>query len=157
MSSDDVARALLRADELLRAVRRARRLSQRELAQLAEVPPSTVDRIESGRVHDPGLGTVQALLRPLAYQFVVVDQHGRPLVVQDGRLRPFDRGGRHFPAHLPWNRVLSPMPDGINFDWWGWGKIAWSMSDPVVPKYTYWRRYEVCPEPYTDRRWDDAT
>jgi transcriptional regulator with XRE-family HTH domain len=154
MASGDPHR--MDAAELVRAVRYARRLSQRELAALAEVPPSTVDRIESRQVRDPGFGTVQGLLRPAAYQFVVVDQHGRPLVLNDGRLRAYDRGGRHFPAHLPWNQVTSPLRIW-DPDWWGWGKIAWSLDDPVVPKYTFRRRYEVYPDPYGDYRWNDAT
>lgn len=68
-----------------------------------------------------------------------VDQHGRPLVLDDGRLRAYDRGGRHFPTHLPWNAVTSSL-QVWNADWWGWGKIAWDLSDPVVPKHTFRRR-----------------
>jgi len=52
------------AAELVRAARRYRQLTQKELAGVSGVPASTVSRIESGSV-DPAYGTVVKLLRSL--------------------------------------------------------------------------------------------
>ncbi len=141
------------AGRLLRAARRARRLSQRELAEYAGVPRSTVDRIEAGRT-DPRLSTVTALSDAVALELVLVDQFGSVVDVENDEL--FDRTYRRFPAHLE----SAPVTAWGSDDWWGWGRIAWSFSDPAVPKATYFLR----PRPGTDRHrrrlaygWDDAT
>ena len=145
--------------DVLRAVRWTRRLSQRELADLAGLPRSTVDRIESGQVRDPGFSTVQRILAATGYTLVVINEHGRLLrasIGETGRndsgAHHYDHAGRRLPAHLESRKVRSNLGD-----WWGWGRIAWSMSDPVVPKYTYLRRFEVYPDPCGDLRWNDAT
>lgn len=140
---------------MLRAARQARRLSQRELAELAEVPRTTVDRIESGQVRDPGLRTVETILRAAGYQLFVADNLGRPMELDGERFRHWDRGGRHLPAHLD-HRAIRSMQD----QWWGWFRIAWlpdnPRENPKVPPFTYNRRYRSAPDE-SDERWNDAT
>jgi transcriptional regulator with XRE-family HTH domain len=136
---------------VIRALRRRRRLSQRELAARSGVSASTIDRIESGHTRDPGIGVIDAVLNSVGYGLAVVDHKGRPLMPGDGAdllhdlelLR--DSGGRHFPAHLPTFRVTRSQY------WWGWYRIAWSMSDPVVPAYSYFRRPERWPRHFEYR------
>jgi transcriptional regulator with XRE-family HTH domain len=131
---------------LLRAVRRARTLSQRELAAVAGIPPSTVDRIECGRTAQPSLRLIESILAATGYRFVVVDRFGRPFEVDEvhGRLR--DRSGRQFPAHLEARRLNWIDP------WWGWSRVAYWPTDDV-PEWIYYRRH---PNRY-DVRWEDAT
>lgn len=81
----------------VRRVRRIARLSQRDLARLLGVAPSTVARWETGadltvRQLDAVLGVVDAGLE-------LVDDLGElvPLSVQS---EATDRGGRRYPAHL---------------------------------------------------------
>jgi len=141
------------ADDVLRAVRRARRLSQRELAAHAGLPRSTIDRIEAGRT-EPRLGTFEAILTSVGLRLAVTNQFDRILAVDDdGWLR--DRGGRFFPAHLE----LRELGDRWDGGWWGWGRLAWASDDPKVPKYAYNRRYPAhWDDPYyAAQRWDDAT
>jgi transcriptional regulator with XRE-family HTH domain len=140
------------AGDVLRAVRRARRLSQRELAAVAGVPRSTVDRIEAGRT-EPRLATFEAILKSVGYGLVITNQFGRMLAVDDGWLR--DRGLRCYPAHLE----LRPSGNYFDGGWWGWGRLAWTPDDPKVPEYTFDRRYpDHWNNPdYAQHRWDDAT
>lgn len=55
------------AAELVRAARRRRQLTQKELTQLSGVPASTLSRIEGGVV-DPAYGTVVKLLRTMGFR-----------------------------------------------------------------------------------------
>lgn len=55
------------AAELVRAARRRRRLTQKELAGISGVSTATLSRIESAQV-DPAYGTVVKLLRTLGYR-----------------------------------------------------------------------------------------
>jgi transcriptional regulator with XRE-family HTH domain len=151
--------------ELLRGIRSARRISQRELAQLAELPRSTVDRIEAGAVA-PRFATMVRLLAATGYRFALQDSHGRfvSLTDDDGD-RDRDRGGRRFPAHLESGRTPGYFEQS-NRSWWGWHCIAWPFTDDWVPEHTYWRRR---PPPTLEqwpmhmrndeqgRVWDDAT
>ncbi len=140
--------------DLLRAVRWACNLSQRELAALAGTPTSTVDRIEAGRVRDPGIATLERLLAATGHAFAVVDQQGRPLSLEEGRPHHFDRAGRCCPAHLRCYRIT--LLDG----WWGWERIAWWMDDPNVPEFGYRRRWDPDRFAYLHRDevpWEDAT
>ncbi len=154
------------AAQWLRSARWARRISQRELAELAGLPRSTVDRIEAERTV-PRFDTFAALLDAVGYEIAVVDRHGRQLGRGRGQGPPsyIDRGGRQFPAHLRAQKVppyLTRVRDGY---WWGYDRIAWSEKDPVVPEYTYEHRWE--PPTFTGRDaadlreqgrvWDDAT
>ncbi|MDT4945247.1 MAG: hypothetical protein QOH14_1980 [Pseudonocardiales bacterium] len=143
------------AGHVLRAVRRARRLSQRELADHAGVPRSTIDRIESGRNGDPRLSTFEAILAAAGYHLIVTNQFGRPLDLTEQHPDLRDDALRRFPAHLPVQRVVGEGQDA----WWGWRRIAWVPADRKVPSHTYKQR--VTPwylDPYyADHRWDDAT
>jgi transcriptional regulator with XRE-family HTH domain len=117
---------------VLRAVRRARRMSQRELAERAGVPRSTVDRIESGRT-SARFETIAVLLAAAGFDLLIVDWRGRLLEVDSVTHHIVDRAGRRFPAHLPWNEVRE-----LGDDWWGWFRIAWwKKNNPLVPDLTY--------------------
>jgi transcriptional regulator with XRE-family HTH domain len=141
----------------VRAVRRSRRLSQREFADTGGVPNSTVTRIESG-LSDPKLSTVVQLLRATGYDLVVCDQWNRLLMLDDTMERLIDRAKRRFPPHL--ETAPTPHPFASTPQWWGWHRIAWWPTEAVVPSHCYWRRYE--PPHYGDNEsrhtvWDDAT
>lgn len=135
---------------LLRAVRHSRLLSQRDLALLAGVRHSTIDRIEAGRTRSPSMALMDRILRATGHALVVVDHHGRLLELDEQRERLFDRSGRRLPAHLPYFKVKWTS------SWWGWSRIAWLPSDPAVPTWSYYRLVPSamnCPE----HIWMDAT
>ena len=125
------------ADRYLRAARHRADLSQRELAEKAGVPQSTVARVE----RLPGKATVtnvSILLAATGLRLAVLDEDGtelKPEEEDDADRR--DRGYRRYPAHLD----LRPGSD----DWWGYG---WPMFDGKEPEYTFdrdrwtrdWRR-----------------
>jgi transcriptional regulator with XRE-family HTH domain len=138
---------------VLRAIRRIRGISQRELAEQSQVPRTTIDRIESGRSRDPGVGTLERIVRGGQFRLAVLTESGRELQVRPGRFRLYDAAGRHLPGHLP-PRPLRSTQD----PWWGWFRIAWDASDRVVPEYTYERRRPP-PDEYflAHARWQDAT
>jgi hypothetical protein len=46
-----------------------------------------------------------------------------------------DRGYRRFPAHLPMHKMTGDI-----YEWWGWCRIAWQLSDPKVPTRTFYKR-----------------
>jgi transcriptional regulator with XRE-family HTH domain len=135
----------------VRAVRRYRQLSTRELAELAGIPKTTINRIEAQR-SVPRLDTFLALLRATGHELAILDSYGWPLVLDLEHDRLRDRRKRHFPAHLPW--LKTPECTSINFrDWWGWDRIAWGLVGEVPPEYTFWRRRRLRPA----IPWEDAT
>jgi transcriptional regulator with XRE-family HTH domain len=79
--ADDGTDRCMDLGALLRALRRRADLSQRQLAERAGVPASTVARIESGRAVDPRFRTVERLVRAAGRDLAV----GGPL--EDGRQR----------------------------------------------------------------------
>lgn len=129
---------------MLRAARRTRGVSQRELAERADVPRSTVDRIEAGS-SKPKIETVEVLLDALGYELVVCTRRGRLLTIDPEAERLTDRADRHFPAH--WE--FEPTGPG----WWGWSRVAWWSGDRWAPEHTYWRRRPS--SGFTP--WEDAT
>lgn len=133
-------------------MRSRRSLSQRQLAAHAQLPPSTIDRIESGR-SDPRLGTLVQIVTAVGLRLVITNQFGRVVELEpDSGLR--DKAGRQPPPHL--DRWIPRSP--LRSDWWGWSRIAWQITDPKVPAFTYARRGHMTPHPYyVDRRWNDAT
>ncbi len=147
----------MKAGDLVRAVRRTRRLSQRELAEVTCLPASTVDRIESGHTPNPRLGTVETILNATGYYLVAVNRFGRALSMDDEHDWLRDEAARRFPAHLPIAPVVAEGRDG----WWGWRRIAWLPEDPTVPLFTHYRRGKYPPpyldDYYADERWNDAT
>ena len=121
--------------QMLRSARRAARLSQREVAARAGVPPSTIGRIESGESRDPAIGVVRRLLEATEHGLVAVDRVGRPLGRHPDE-EEMDRGGRYYPAHLDLEEVNDPWDPFGRVYWWGWWRIAWSPGDPAVPRRT---------------------
>jgi transcriptional regulator with XRE-family HTH domain len=83
----------------LRALRRHGDLSQRQLAQRAGVPVSTVARIESGEIADPRIRTVERLARAAGGAVWMGVEPHRP-VEPIPHERQIDAADRHYPAHL---------------------------------------------------------
>jgi HTH-type transcriptional regulator/antitoxin HipB len=108
-STDEQAR-----DEVARYVVRVRRLgdlSQRELAALVGVSPSTIGRYETN-VAVPPVRLLQEILSMAGLRLAVVDGDGNevlPVPVDTVR----DNQGRRFPAHLD----VAP-PDEVPFERW---------------------------------------
>jgi transcriptional regulator with XRE-family HTH domain len=84
----------LSAGGLLRQARRARGLSQRELARRGGVSRTTVVEIEAGR-RDPGVRTLKVLLSTLGFdlemRLVPSDEHDRTLEATLAALEPARR------------------------------------------------------------------
>jgi len=141
------------ANLLLRAVRRRRGLSQRELAVIARVPRSTIERIEAGTT-SPKHETLGRILESVGFAFEVFDDERANPITPDYELESICDGQlRRLPAHLRSRAIRS------EFDpWWGWGRIAWSMTSPNVPPVTYFHRPRGWEElEAAKRRWLDAT
>jgi transcriptional regulator with XRE-family HTH domain len=145
----------------IRAARRTRKVSQRELAALAHVSETTIARAESGR-HAPRIESFARLLAALGYELVITTQFGHLLTVDAEHERLRDVRGRRFPAHLE----SGPTPKYSHPDWqswWGWHRIAW--QDSERPPFTFWRRGLVTRAlvgeprwgPTEQQLWDDAT
>ena len=121
---------------MIRAARRRRRFSQRELAQRAGVPASTVARLEAGSA-SPRLDTFVRLMEATGVAVLPVSRGGQVLVPDDEHDAIRDAGDRRFPAHLRWGGRPKYM-DGPN--WWGWHCIAWYDDPTNVPDHVYWHR-----------------
>jgi transcriptional regulator with XRE-family HTH domain len=95
---EDTERARQRLGELLRRIRRAADLSQRDLAQALAVSDGAVAQAESGRRDLPA--TVLMRAAELAgLRLAMVDSAGVEVPgMADATVR--DAAGRHFPAHL---------------------------------------------------------
>jgi transcriptional regulator with XRE-family HTH domain len=151
---------------MVRAARRSRRVSQRELAEMARVPRSTVDRAEAGQVV-PRLPTFMALLGALGYELVAVDRAGTRLELDDEHDALRDGAGRRFPAHLEADRTPGYFEQGrLMRRWWGWERIAWPAGPGQPPEFTYWLRRRppwkgkyghLVERPDPQRWWEDAT
>lgn len=131
---------------LLRAMRRRRRISQRELAAIAQLPRSSVARIEAGHSM-PRLDTFVKLVDASRHCLVLIDSQGRCLEYDTEHDAIVDRAGRHFPAHLD----AVPTGDFEPIWWWGWFRIAWSARWETVPAHVQARRPR--PARYRGRRW----
>jgi len=140
VTEDWVRAADAREEQLPRAgpypvaglVRRARRigdLSQRQMARLARVSPSTVGRVESGAIA-PTLDVFQRLLATAGLSLVVVDATGHVILpmrdIDDTR----DGADRHYPSHL--DTILDPRPG----EWWA------DTFGLARPPETFWRDRE---------------
>ena len=111
---------------LLRALRRAADLSQRQLADRSGVPLSTISRLEAGTRKDALFGTVARLARAAGARVLVADADDNPVpAIPHENL--CDGAGRHYPAHVDVRRVVTDA------DWWG---CWWSSGDPI--KKTIW-------------------
>ena len=128
----------------MRQARRSADLSQRELAQRASVPQSTVGRIESGEATCARWATVVGLLHAAGCCLRL--DAGRDVVGSD-RDGERDRARRRYPAHL------DVRPVTRFGTWWGdWQLLstlaekAWYLSPRQRPEHTFdlarWRRDE---------------
>lgn len=96
---------------LVRHVRRAADLSQRQLARCAKVAPSTIGKIEAGTLV-PSVDLLQRLLAIAGHWLVAVDRHGRVVQPMEDWDDTRDGAERRYPAHL--DTILDPEPG----DWW---------------------------------------
>jgi len=123
---------------VLRAARRLVRLSQRELAERAQVPLTTLARLESGATRNPSLLTLQRLLAAATCRLLVVTEAGVPLFAHPDESSR-DDAGRHYPAHLD----LRPTPGPYDFlneeGWWGWSRTRFWRPDARIPFLTFIR------------------
>lgn len=84
----------------MRQLRRRYDLSQRQLATLSGLAPSTIGDLESGRTV-PQVATLEAALAGVGFRLELIDPGGR--VMQWAHLdddHPRDAAGRRYPAHL---------------------------------------------------------
>ncbi|MDG4807424.1 GNAT family N-acetyltransferase [Micromonospora sp. WMMD1120] len=121
---------------ILRGLRRCADLSQRELAELAGVPKSTVARIEGGHGAGPAFQTVERLVRAAGGELTLTLPGacppglagGSPLRRNDRAGEPSDElrdeAGRRYPAHLDVRQVRTLK------DWPG----AWWMHSYTLPQ-----------------------
>lgn len=112
----------------LRAARRQRGESQRELARAFGWSQSHVSRLETS-AESLKLGQVQEALLLTGWSLLVVDAFGnRPeSVCPQTDLVARDRGGARFPAH----RAVHPCPEG---PWWWWEQEFIRLSRPLGPQ-----------------------
>lgn len=138
----------------LRRARRIARLSQRELAARAQVPLSTLARIESGLTADPRVSTLVALFAAADCRLTVLSRVNHELPEHPWESRR-DYGIRHFPAHLDLWPVNYPYATQNTIDWWGWYR-SWAWQPGArVPTLTFnrYRNNYYCPplDPVTGR------
>jgi transcriptional regulator with XRE-family HTH domain len=129
--------ALLMVPELLRAARRWKGLSQRELAARSGLPKTTIGRLESGETSDPSVSTLQRVLAGAGFGLIVVDEDGDELTYFNAPGGQRDAAGRHLPAHLERRR--------LDRHWWGWYRIAWERTNHPRPEWIYEKRPAVRP------------
>jgi transcriptional regulator with XRE-family HTH domain len=118
--------------DLLRAARRWKGLSQRELAERSGLPKTTIGRLESGETSDPSVSTLQRVLAGAGFGIIVVDENGEELSYFNAPGNQRDAAGRHLPAHLERRR--------LDRYWWGWYRIAWEYTKDPRPEWIYNKR-----------------
>ena len=105
---------------VLRALRWRAGHNQRELAAAAQVPVSTVTRLEGEGESDVRLSTLVRLVGSVGLRLAVVDDEGTQLAVPFGQGHFRDGGDRILPAHRPtydprtgywWGKGLLQQPD----------------------------------------------
>jgi transcriptional regulator with XRE-family HTH domain len=100
-----------RLSGIVRRVRRAADLSQRELAKAADVSPALIGAVEKG-TRIPSLPSLQRILNAANYVLLVGDANGRLVVPLEVWQDVEDGAGRRYPAHL--DTILDPAYG----DWW---------------------------------------
>ncbi|MBO4205066.1 GNAT family N-acetyltransferase [Micromonospora echinofusca] len=150
---------------VLRAVRRAADLSQRELAARAGVPGSTVARIESGQTGNPGFRTVEQLVRAGGARLVVEPLSTEPPSTEPPSTGPSgfellsagppgselrDRADRRYPAHLDVREVRGPRdwPGAWWAHWYDLPPERWPLPVPAA-------MYDLCRRRRDRRRWGE--
>ena len=138
----------------LRRARRIARLSQRELAARAQVPLSTLARIEAGITADPRVSTLAALFAAAGCTLTVLSRAHQELPEHPWEAKR-DYGFRHFPAHLDLWPVNQPYAVHNTVDWWGWYR-SWAWRPGArIPTLTFnrYRNNYYCPplDPVTGR------
>ncbi|MFG2163692.1 helix-turn-helix domain-containing protein [Micromonospora chersina] len=96
---------------IVRAVRRRADASQRELAGVARVHPSTVGRIEAGTL-TPSIAMLRRIIGVAGFRLAVVDEFGRVLAPMRDRDDLRDGAERRYPSHL--DVIADPEPG----EWW---------------------------------------
>ncbi|HZC69425.1 MAG TPA: helix-turn-helix transcriptional regulator [Jatrophihabitans sp.] len=99
---------------IVRRVRRAADMSQRELAKYAKVSASTIGQLETGAAL-PSLPVLQRVLNAANCLLVVADADGRLVVPLEVWRDTADGAGRRYPAHL--DTILDPEYG----EWWADG------------------------------------
>jgi transcriptional regulator with XRE-family HTH domain len=99
---------------IVRRVRRAADLSQRELAERAGLSRTLVAAIETG-TRTPSLRALIRILAAAQYRLVAVDGQGRLVLPLEVWQDTADGAGRRYPAHL--DTILDP----VFGDWWADG------------------------------------
>lgn len=126
-----MAVAPLDLGRILRGLRRRADLSQRELAERAHVPTSSIGRIESGDTPSPGFRTIERLVAATGGSIRISGPPERPAEYPCPPEPPHedlgDAAGRRYPAHLDVRRVTEAK------DWWG----AWWANWYNLPRHRW--------------------
>jgi transcriptional regulator with XRE-family HTH domain len=121
---------------MLRVLRREADLSQRELADLAGLPQSTLSRIEAGTAWDPKFRTIERLVRAAGAALAVdkVDVDVRAVGRVDDE--PRDAAGRRYPSHLDL-REVNDAGDWAAAWWTHWVRSPRDLWPVPVPDFTF--------------------
>lgn len=98
--------------QLVRRARRIADMSQRQMARFAKVAPSTIGKVEGGRMM-PSVTVLERILGAAGLWLAVVDQNGRIVLPMEDWDDTRDGAERRYPAHL--DTILDPELG----DWWG--------------------------------------
>ena len=86
-------------------------MSQRQMARFAKVAPSTVGKVEAGKMV-PSVDVLERLLGAAGLYLAVVDQDGRMVLPMEDWDDTRDGAERRYPSHL--NTILDPEIG----EWW---------------------------------------
>lgn len=86
-------------------------MSQRQMARFAKVAPSTIGKVEGGRMV-PSVDLLERILGAAGLYLIVVDQDGRVVSPMEDWDDTRDGAERRYPAHL--DTILDPEQG----EWW---------------------------------------